>query len=64
MPPQLEVQLRCEDGELLFARTVKEAMQMAEKDPDIWKISWTDSITDERIRLVRHGMVWVYEPIL
>ena len=65
--PHLEVQLRREDGGLLSARTVSEAMKMADEDPTIWKISWTDSITDERIRLVRalesKNYDWVYEPI-
>jgi hypothetical protein len=74
--PSLEVQLRREDGELLFARTIAEAMRMANQNPDIWKISWTDCITDERIRLVKTHFkyetqefgtleteIWAYEPI-
>jgi len=51
--PTLEVQMRCEDGELLFVGTIKEAMRRAENDPSIWKISWTDGTTGERIRLVK-----------
>jgi len=65
--PHLQVQMRREDGELLYARTIGEAMKFATENPNIWKISWTDSITDERIRLVRAGMngdSWVYAPII
>jgi hypothetical protein len=61
--PTLEVQLRTEEGDLLYARTIAEAMKMAKENMNIWKISWTDCITDERIRLVRAGHAWVYEPI-
>jgi len=65
----LNVQVRREDGAILFARSVTEAMQMANEDQTIWKISWTDAVTDERIRLVRHagaiglspdGDLWVF----
>jgi hypothetical protein len=70
--PTLEVQVRDEDGSLFYCRTIKEAMDMAKEHPSIWKISWTDSITDERIRLVKKtesplGIIrdfWVYEPIV
>ena len=67
--PYLEVQMRSEEGNLWYARTVTEAMRMAKEHPDIWKISWTDGITDERIRLVKLNLdigesVWVYEPIV
>lgn len=71
---ELEIQLRREDGGLLHARTVAEAMKMAGEDSTIWKISWTDNITDERIRLVRKEFnvmgaqekvsFWLYEPIV
>ena len=57
----LKVQVRREDGAILFARSVTDAMQMAQEDQTIWKISWTD--IDERIRLVRRDSVWVFEPI-
>lgn len=72
--PELDVQLRREDGGLLHARTVAEAMKMAGEDSTIWKVSWTDNITDERIRLVRKeftqkgteakACLWIYEPIV
>jgi hypothetical protein len=63
--PKLEVQMRHENGDLLFRNTIRECMEYARMNIGIWKISWTDAITGERIRLVRHGeYTWVYEPIL
>jgi hypothetical protein len=62
--PHLEVQMRREDGGLLYSETIKEVMNMAEDDLSIWKISWTDSASNDRVRLVRQGKTWVYEPII
>lgn len=76
--PELEVQTRDEDGALRFHKTVKAAMDSAKEDQKIWKISWSDISTGERVRLVRKRLidplqgfdinnsyepVWVYEPI-
>jgi hypothetical protein len=47
------VQTRNEAGELSYHTTIASAMKMAENDPTIWKISWTEGTTGERIRLVR-----------
>jgi hypothetical protein len=57
------IQSRSEDGGLNFYPSIKMAMEAAETDLTIWKISWTDAITKERIRLVRQGDNWIYEPI-
>lgn len=77
MPSELEVQMRSDEGALYYRDTVRGAMAFAKEHSDIWKISWTDSITGERIRLVRKHVyyptsddrdslyeAWVYEPIL
>ena len=65
---KLEVQLRTDDGDLMFKETIGEAMEEAHHDHSIWKVSWTDSTTGERVRLVRQrscvGDIWVYEPIV
>jgi len=73
-----EIQTRGNDGKISFWPTIAAAMVAAENDTTIWKISWTDQQTQERVRLVRrkglvpgsggqlHGGhdVWVYEPIV
>jgi len=48
----LEVQTRSVQGELRFFTTVKEAFAEAEKDPDIYKVSF-GLTSGERVRLVR-----------
>jgi len=67
--PSLNVQLRFEDGSIMEAQSINEAMRIAKEHRSIWKISWTDAITDERIRLIRRVSgpiqdVWIYEPLL
>jgi len=47
----MEVQTRSEVNGLKFFKTVKEAVDEANKDPTVWKISF--SIGKERVRLVR-----------
>ncbi len=60
----LVVQMRHENGDLFFRDSVKKCMEEAKDDLGIWKISWTDSQSGERIRLIRSGHAWVYEPIV
>lgn len=75
----MEVQTRSEDGSLKMWPTIAAAFAEADRDPDIWKISWTDKETNERVRMVRrtaltYGVfknlvkakndVWIYEPIV
>jgi len=76
----MEVQTRSEEGELRLWPTIAEAFVAAEIDSSIWKISWTNETTNERVRLVRReglapngspgGLrrtkndVWVYEPLV
>lgn len=66
------VQLRNEEGSLVFVSSIEKAMKEAEKDSDIWKISWTDGTTNERVRLIRRTVkyqdesevtFWSYEPL-
>lgn len=63
-PP--EVQTRDGHGALCFFHTVKEAMEHAEKNPDVWKVSFAAE-DGSRVRLVRRGTplfrFWSYEPI-
>lgn len=64
----MHVQTRNDDGEIPTYETIAEAFKAAEKDPSIWKISWTDKTTNERVRLVRYRIdgvsEWVYRPIM
>lgn len=64
----MEVQTRNFDGATPVWPTIADAFAEAKKDLSIWKISWTDSSTGERVRLVRTvdylgEIVWSYEPI-
>jgi hypothetical protein len=64
----MDVQTRG-NGECLLWPTIAAAFEAAEKDSSIWKISWDNKETNERVRLVRStggilGDLWVYSPIL
>lgn len=64
-----DVQVRFISGECRMLESVKEAFQLAEQEPDIWKISWAEG--DHRVRLVRQNEyyqdavkpIWLYEPL-
>jgi hypothetical protein len=58
----MEVQTRSEETGLGRHDTLGSAMEAARLDPTIWKISF--DLGMERVRLVRDGNGWVYEPIL
>lgn len=59
-----EVQTRDLDGGLRFFETIKEAWAYAGADKKVWKVSWTDSDTLERVRFVRtNSGDWVFEPM-
>jgi len=62
-----QCQTRNHEGATIQHATVAEGFKAAEKDQTIWKISWTNDVTNERIRLVRQNrgpqFVWVYEPM-
>ena len=65
----MHVQVRHDDGSTPTFETIEQAMRVAELDATIWKISWTDETTGERVRLVRdtnnHGVTfWRYDPIV
>lgn len=65
LPAQKQVQTRDEDGALHFFDTVSKAFEYAYATPSVWKISWTDSETEERIRMVRVDRGgWEFSPIL
>lgn len=61
--PDKEVQTRNTEGETLFFETIKEAFQQADLDPTVWKISWSDPDTEERVRFVREeeNAGWKFE---
>jgi hypothetical protein len=42
--------------------SMREALAEANRDTSVWKISFP--LSDERIRLVRKGTSWVYQPII
>ncbi len=63
-----EVQTRNEAGATPTYETIDAAFKAAEEDATIWKISWTDATTGERVRFVKrvdHGQFcWRYDPIV
>lgn len=61
----LEVQTRSEENGIQVFNSISDAFKATEVDWTIWKISWTDSETGERIRFIRHGMsVWQFAPMV
>lgn len=62
--PDVEVQTRADNGETRFFDSVKKAFGYADENRNVWKISWSDGTTHERIRMVREsGGNWRYEPM-
>ena len=61
----MEIQTRSEKNGLRTFPTWAEAFEAAKRDPTIWKISWdeTNNTNVSRVRLVRNGDSWTYEPI-
>lgn len=63
---EIEVQTRDQDGALRFFHTVKEGFDHANKNPDVWKVSFITE-SGEHCRFVRSdagGNLWLFEPIL
>lgn len=59
----MEVQLRTDDGELLYTDSVFTAFEYAKAHPEIWKISWPEK--GRRVRLVRDKWgAWKFEPMI
>jgi hypothetical protein len=59
-----EYQTRSEEHGINYFHTLEEAIEAAEHDKTIWKISYTDE-RNERVRLVKQkDMTWVHEPLL
>ncbi len=63
-----EVQTRNVAGATPTHETIDAAFKAAEEDATIWKISWTDATTNERVRLIkcldRGRPFWMYDPIV
>ncbi len=67
-----EVQTRNEAGATPVYETIDAAFKAAEEDVTIWKISWTDATTNERVRFIRVRLIgisseqiyWRYDPIV
>lgn len=56
------IQTRDNDGALMQFQTLADAFRAAERDPEIWKISF-DGQSGERVRLIRVEGGWLYEDI-
>jgi hypothetical protein len=68
MQEPFTVQTRSEVTGINFYPTFKAALEEADQDNTIWKISFSLS-TGERIRLIKYEditekAIWVYEPIV
>ena len=60
----MEVQLRNNEGALLYFDSVFNAFEFATTDPEVWKISWLDEVSKQRVRLVRTVTGdWKFEPM-
>lgn len=58
----MEFQTRDNDGGLRFFATLAEAMEYANKTPDVWKVSFSLP-NGERVRLVYINGNWIYSQI-
>lgn len=58
----MQIQTRSDNGELLYFDTLRDALLAAQKDSEIWKISFALP-TGERVRLVYSPSGWVFENI-
>ena len=59
-----QVQGRSETTGMHLFGSVSEAFKATEDDWSIWKISWTDKETGERIRFIRLGTsTWQFAPM-
>lgn len=57
----MDFQTRSEENGMGYFSSLASAMEAAEKDPTIWKISFV--VGKESIRLVRNHSGWLYEPL-
>lgn len=55
------IQTRSDQSGMKEFNTLQDAFTEAERDKTIWKISFM--LGSERIRLIRSGELWFYEPI-
>lgn len=61
---EIEIQTRGEISGLMYFDTLESALSYAEKNKDVWKISFSIH-SGERVRLVKDVVqgVWVYDPL-
>lgn len=62
----MEIQTRSEVEGIVIHSTIEDAFNYAADNPDVWKISWSNESTGERVRFVRsepRGVSWEYESI-
>lgn len=72
-----ECQTRDHEGATIQHETIDGAFKYANANSEVWKISWTNSETNERVRLIRKTFMvnseydpvqeltyWSYEPIV
>jgi len=57
-----EYQTRSENTGIVQHCSLHDAFLHAEKDKSVWKISWSEG--ESRIRLVKTGDGWNYEPLM
>jgi hypothetical protein len=57
----MDFQTRSEENGIRSFSSLASAMEAAEKDPTIWKISFM--VGKENVRLVRNHSGWLYEPL-
>lgn len=61
----MEIQLRTDEGELLYTDSVFDAFEYARTHPAVWKISWGEEGKSNRVRLVRTKWGdWKFEPMV
>lgn len=61
----MDVQLRTEEGELIYFDFVFDAFRYADVHPEVWKISWREDGKKHRVRLVRDKWSnWKFEPMI
>jgi hypothetical protein len=59
----MEFQTRSEKSGVRFHDTFERALDFAQEDKEVWKISFTIPDTRERVRFVRTDSGWVLEDV-
>jgi hypothetical protein len=58
-----EFQTRSEETGIILHRSMNDALNHADEDKSVWKISFTTPDTNERIRLVKTEHGWILENV-